>query len=430
MKILVIGSGGREHALIWKISQSKLCDKIFCAPGNGGIADDAECVDIVPEQIPELVEFARKEKIDFTVVGPEASLSLGIVDEFKNHNLEIFGPTKTAARLESSKVFAKEFMKRYSIPTADFKVFVSPEKARDFVTQRGVPCVLKVDGLAQGKGVVVAETLEQANDAISAMMEEKSFGSAGQTLLIEDMLHGEEASILILTDSQEFIPLATSQDHKRVFDCDQGPNTGGMGAYSPALAVKPDIWKAIEEKIIKPILKGFIQEKIVYRGVLYIGIMITENGPFVLEFNARFGDPETQAILPRLSSDLLEVLLATSRSRLASFSSKGGLLWKKESCVCVVCASGGYPGAYERNKEIFGLEAVKRIPNLFVFHAGTKAIRIAEKKTQYFTNGGRVLGVTGLGNSISDAAGYVYQAVSGIRFQGMHYRRDIAAKAF
>ncbi|MBL7151429.1 MAG: phosphoribosylamine--glycine ligase [Candidatus Omnitrophica bacterium] len=424
MRILVIGSGGREHALTWKITQSELVDKLFCAPGNGGISQVAECVDIKADNIPQLLDFARREKIDLTVVGPEAALAAGLSDEFTKYGLKVFGPLKLAAKLEGSKVFAKELMAKYNVPTADFRVFDNPGEAIRYIEKIGAPCVVKADGLAQGKGVVVAQTVDEAKKAVSAMMQEKIFGTAGNKVIIEECLQGQEASILVFTDSKEIIPLVSSQDHKRVFDNDQGANTGGMGAYSPAPVVTPGLFKEIMEKVIYRTVDGLVREGIIYKGVLYAGIMLTKEGPKALEFNVRFGDPETQAILPRLKSDLLQVMLATSDDKLNKFSKTGVLDWETRACVCVVCAAGGYPGSYEKAKVISGLEEAAQLKDLVVFHAGTK-----KSAAKYLTNGGRVLGVTGLGNTIKEAIEKTYQAVGKISFEGMHYRRDIGRKA-
>jgi phosphoribosylamine--glycine ligase len=433
MRILVIGSGGREHALIWKIAQSKLVDKIFCAPGNGGISKQAECIDIRAEDIPALLDFVKKEKIDFTIVGPEAPLSMGIVDEFTNRKLKIFGPTKKAASLEASKVFAKELMAKYNVPTADFKIFDNAEEAKKYIEKIGAPCVVKADGLAQGKGVVVANNIDEAKQAVSSMMQEKIFGDAGNKVIVEECLEGQEASILVFTDAKETIPLASSQDHKRVFDHDQGPNTGGMGAYSPAPVVTQDLFKDILEKVVSRTINGLASEGINYQGVLYAGVMLTKDGPKTLEFNVRFGDPETQAILPRLNSDLLEVMLATSNGQLNKFSKTSGLKWDNRSCISVVCTSGGYPGNYEKDKEIFGLDDADKMKDIVVFHAGTRLRKIYDvgqkMEIEYLTNGGRVLGVTGLGNTIKEAIDKTYQAVGKISFAGMHYRKDIGRRA-
>jgi len=430
MRILVIGSGGREHALVWKIAQSQLVDKIFCAPGNGGISQQAECVEIKADDAQQLLDFARREKIDLTIVGPEAPLAKGIVDAFSRCRLLIFGPQQKGAQLEASKVFAKELMAKYKVPTADFKIFHEAQKAKQYIEKRGAPCVVKADGLAQGKGVVVAKTVEEARQAVQAMMQERIFGDAGNRVIVEDCLEGQEASILVITDSREVIPLASSQDHKRIFDSDAGPNTGGMGAYSPAPVVTPALFKEILETVIYRTIDGLAKEGIDYRGVLYAGIMITKDGPKALEFNVRFGDPETQAIIPRLNSDLVEVMLATTEAKLGKMIKAGGLHWDSRACVCVVCASGGYPGEYEKGKEISGLDEAAQMKDIVVFHAGTKEVKSQNSETKSIvTSGGRVLGVTGLGKTIKLAIEKTYQAVGKIHFAGMHFRRDIGRRA-
>ena len=421
MRILVIGSGGREHALVWKIAQSKLADKVFCASGNGGISQIAECIDIKADDIPALLDFARKEKIDFTVVGPEVPLSLGIVDEFSKYNLKIFGPNKSAARLEASKVFSKELMAKYNVPTANFKGFDNLAEAEKYIEKTGAPCVVKADGLAAGKGVVVAKTVDEAKKAARSMLQEKIFGDAGSKVIIEECLSGQEASIIVITDSRNVIALASAQDHKRVFDNDEGANTGGMGAYSPAPVVTQELFKEILDKIVYKTIDGLAKEGIDYRGVLYAGVMLTKQGPKTLEFNVRFGDPETQAILLRLKSDLVEIMLAASEAKLNRLRN---LEWDNRACVCVVCAAGGYPGEYEKGKEISGLEQAANIKDVVVFHAGTK-----KSGAKYLTNGGRVLGVTGLGHSIKEAISNTYSAVAKINFEGMHFRSDIGRKA-
>lgn len=421
MRILVIGSGGREHALVWKIRQSKLCDKVFCAPGNGGIAQDAECVDIKAEDIPRLMEFAKKEKIDLTVVGPEVPLSAGIVDEFEKNKLKVFGPNKQAAQMEGSKVFSKQLMAKYKVPTAAFKVFDNADEAKKYIRSKGAPCVVKADGLAAGKGVVVAKTTDEAEKAVDLMLTQRVFGDAGKRIIVEDCLEGQEASILVITDSKEVIALASAQDHKRVYDNDQGPNTGGMGVYSPAPVVTRELLKEILDKVIYRTVDGLVKEGITYKGVLYAGIMITKNGPMTLEFNVRFGDPETQAILPRLKSDLVEVMLAATETKLSRLRT---LVWDERPCVCVVCASKGYPGDYVKGKEIFGLDEAAKMKDVVVFHAGTK-----KQGDKIVTSGGRVLGVTALGATIKDAIDNSYQAVGKISFEGMHYRKDIGKRA-
>ncbi|TBR17708.1 phosphoribosylamine--glycine ligase [bacterium] len=424
MRILVIGSGGREHALVWKLAQSKSAGKIFCAPGNAGIAQQAECINIKAEDVPALLSFAQNEKIDFTIVGPEAPLASGIVDEFTKAKLKIFGPSQKASQLEASKVFSKEFMAKYKIPTAGFRVFTSIQEANNYIDKIGAPCVVKADGLAQGKGVVVAKSTEEAKTAVSSMIRDKVFGEAGNKVIVEECLEGQEASILVLTDSKDAIPLASSQDHKRVFNNDAGPNTGGMGAYSPAPVVTEAIMKEISEKVINRTMDGLRKEGIEYRGILYAGIMITKNGPQVLEYNVRLGDPETQAVLPRMESDLLEAMVLASEGNLSKLVKSGGIKWDNRACVCVVCTSKGYPGNYEKGKEILGLDDAAKIADVMVFHAGTK-----KDGNKVLTNGGRVLGVIGLGKTIKEAINTVYHGVYKISFQGMHFRSDIGNKA-
>jgi phosphoribosylamine--glycine ligase len=425
MKVLVVGSGAREHALVYKISQSKLVKKIFCAPGNGGIADQAECVDIKADDIRGLLDFAKKENVDLTVVGPEAALVAGIVDEFSRNKLKIFGPVKSAAALESSKIFAKELMQRHNIATAGFKIFDNINEAKNYIYASKPPLVIKADGLAQGKGVFVCDSIEEAAQAAYSILQDRIFAESGKRIIIEDCLIGEEASILVFCDGKNIIPLASSQDHKRVFDSDKGPNTGGMGAYSPAPVVTEALFKQILDEVIKPTILGLNKEGINYQGVLYAGIMITKQGPKVLEFNVRFGDPETQTILPRLESDLVEVMLAVIEKKLDKIELK----WKNQACVCVVCASKGYPGAYQNDEEIFGLQALKDMSDIMVFHSGTKRVTGPKEPARYFTSGGRVLGVTGLGLTIKAAIDKTYKAINKINFEGMHYRRDIGARA-
>ncbi len=424
MKILVVGSGGREHALVWKIAQSPLVKKIFCAPGNGGIAQLAECIDIKAEDVARLLEFARKEKIDLTVVGPEVALAAGIADAFQKAGLKVFGPQKKAATLEASKVFSKQLMKKYGVPTAAFEVFDDPASAHAYIERIGAPCVVKADGLAAGKGVVVAKTVEEAKQAVTSMMQEKIFGEAGSAVIVEECLVGEEASILVITDSKTVIPLASAQDHKRIFDNDQGPNTGGMGAYSPAPVVTDALLKEILEKIIYRTVDGLAQEGIGYQGVLYAGVMVTKDGPKTLEFNVRFGDPETQAILPRMQSDFVEVMLAVANGVLSKVERAGGIRWDSGACVSIVCASKGYPGDYEKNKEITGLAEAGKLDNVVVFHAGTKL-----QGNKVVTSGGRVLGVTGKGASVKEAIDTAYRAVHCIHFDGMQFRKDIGSRA-
>ncbi|RMG73382.1 MAG: phosphoribosylamine--glycine ligase [Nitrospirae bacterium] len=420
MKVLVVGGGGREHAIVWKLSQSKRVEKIYCAPGNAGISELAECVDIPLNDMEGLVNFAKYEWIDMTIVGPEDPLSKGIVDQFEKNGLKVMGPRKDAAEIEASKVYAKEFMKKYNIPTAEYRVFTSYLHAEEYVRMKGAPIVIKADGLAAGKGVIVAKTVDEAIDALKRIMKDRAFGSAGDRVVVEECLSGEEASYLVFTDGETILPMASSQDHKRVFDNDQGPNTGGMGAYSPAPVVTREVEEKILEKVMKPAIRGLKREGRKYKGVLYAGLMIKDGEPYVLEFNCRFGDPETQPLLTRLDTDLLEIALAISEEKLSSMV----LEWKPEASVCVVAASGGYPGSYEKGKPIKGLDAVKAMEKVVVFHAGT-----AFRDGEIVTSGGRVLGVTALGKDIKEARDRAYSAIEKIEFEGMHYRRDIAQKA-
>jgi len=420
MKVLVIGSGGREHSLVWKIKQSPKVKKIYASPGNAGIEELAEIVEIKPDDIKGLIRLAEGKNIDLTVVGPESPLVNGIVDEFEKEGLKIFGPNKFASQLEGSKVLAKQMMVKFGVPTANFKVFNEYQKAKDYVGSLKPPIVLKADGLAQGKGVIIASSTREACGAIDLMMVDKIFGPAGARIVVEDCLVGEEASILVLSDGKNVVPLASSQDHKRVFDNDQGPNTGGMGAYSPAPVVTEEMFKRIMDEIINPTIKGMFQEGCAYKGILYAGIMITDDGPKVLEFNVRFGDPETQVILPRLKTDLVDLMEASIDGTLA----KAKLEWDEKYCLSVVLASGGYPAEYQKEKKIFGLSELKSWPDIFVFHAGTKKFG-----KDIVTAGGRVLNVVGLGHSIEEAIERTYKAVEQISFEGVHYRKDIGKKA-
>ena len=417
MKVLIVGSGGREHTLVWKISQSRKVDKIYCAPGNGGIKELAELVNIKADDVDALLSFAKENKIDLTIVGPEVSLVKGIVDIFQQEGLKIFGPTKELAMLEGSKVFAKEAMTKFGLPTADFKVFDDPKDAKKYLNEKGAPIVVKADGLAAGKGVIVAKTVEEAETAIEDIMVKKIFGSAGDRLILEDCLEGEEVSILVFSDGKNIAPLVSAQDHKRIFDNDEGPNTGGMGAYSPAPVVSGEIFNDIIDKVFRPMIAGLAKQGKYYKGVLYGGLMMTKHGPMVLEFNVRFGDPETQAILPRLKSDLVDVVIACTEGSL----DKINLEWDERSCLCIVAASKGYPGSYEKHKKISGLEDVK---DGMVFHAGT-----VSENGNIFTNGGRVLGVAGLGSDIRSAKLKAYEAAEKIKFDGIYYRKDIGDKA-
>lgn len=426
MKILVIGSGGREHALCWKIAASPKCSKLYCAPGNGGISEIAELVAIKADDIKGLLDFAKEKKIDLTVVGPEAPLVAGIVDTFEKNSLKIFGPSKYCAMLEGSKVFSKELMKNNNVPTADFKVFDSYSEALKYLDNKKPPVVVKADGLCAGKGVVVCKTIQEAKTAAEDMLVKKIFGGAGRRVIIEDCLIGEEASIIVMSDGKNVVNLASSQDHKRIFDGDKGPNTGGMGAYSPAPVVTKDIMKEVMDNVIQPVIKEMAKSGNPYKGALYAGIMITKDGPKVLEFNTRFGDPETQAIIPRLNSDLVEAMEMAVGGRLEGYELK----WDPRACVSVVVASGGYPGDYEKGLEIEGLEATKSLNDVVIFHAGTnKGRRLTDGNSTFITNGGRVLNVTALGSDIKDAINNCYNAIGKVKFEGMHYRRDIGARA-
>ena len=420
VKVLVVGGGGREHALVWKISQSPKVSKIFCAPGNAGIAKHATQVALKANDVDGLLRFASREEIDLTVVGPEEPLTLGIVDLFHSKGLAIFGPNQKAAEIEGSKAFAKRMMKKYHIPTASGEVFEDEEAALDFIRDKGAPIVVKADGLAAGKGVVLCRTAEEAASAIDQIMVKKAFGDAGKRVVIEECLTGQETSYIAFTDGKAILPMASSQDHKAAFDGDQGPNTGGMGAYSPAPVVTDEVHERIMEKILRPMIQGLGEEGRPYKGALYAGLMIREGHPKVLEFNARFGDPETQPALMRMRGDLIPILQACIQGDL----SKRSVEWDSRSAVCVVMASKGYPGDYEKGKTIQGLDEVSNMRDVFVFHAGTTF-----KDGEIVTNGGRVLGVTALGEGIQKAIERAYEAVGKIHWEGVQYRKDIGRKA-
>jgi len=415
--VLVIGSGGREHALAWKLKQSKHVDKIYCAPGNAGIAQIAKNVDIKPEDIKSLADFAEKNKIDLTVVGPEAPLVMGIVDEFEKRNLKIFGPSKMAAQLEGSKVFSKHFMKENRIPTANFKIFGNAEEAKDYINNSSMPIVVKADGLAAGKGVIVCKSNKEAIDAVDRIMVEKKFGESGNKIIIEDFLKGEEASILAVTDGKNFVTLLPSQDHKQILDGDRGPNTGGVGAYAPTSIIDDELNEIIEKEIIKPTINGMFKRN-PFKGCLYLGLMITEDRLKVLEYNCRFGDPEIQAVLSLLETDFYEILEASINDSIGLIEIKN----KNGASCCVVMTSGGYPGEYEKGKVIYGLEKIPK--DVIVFHAGT-----ALKDGKIVTNGGRVLGVTGIGSDILSAIKAAYNGVSRIKWDNEYHRNDIGQKA-
>ncbi len=420
MKVLVIGGGGREHALVWKISQSPKVTKIYAAPGNAGIAGLAECTPIKAEDIPGLLAFAKAKAVDLTIVGPEGPLSMGIVDEFTRAGLRVFGPSRKAAEIEASKRFSKDLMKKYHIPTAEYGVFTDKAAAAAYVREKGAPIVVKADGLAAGKGVFVAETVEEALKALDIIMTDKTFGTAGDRVVIEECLRGEEASFMAFSDGRTVVPMASSQDHKRVFDADKGPNTGGMGAYSPAPIVTRQLERTVMDTIMIPTVLAMEKEGRLFKGVLYAGLMILNGEAKVLEFNARFGDPETQPIMARLDTDLIEIIEAILDGRLSTLE----ITWKPESAVCVVMASGGYPGNYAKGREIIGLDKAAGLKDVMVFHSGT-----VMKNGAVVTDGGRVLGVTGLGASVAAAIDNAYKGAREISFDGVHYRRDIGARA-
>lgn len=421
MKILVVGNGGREHALVWKLARSQQVDKVYCAPGNAGTAVDGENVPIPVSEIGRLRTFAKENDIDLTVVGPEAPLVDGIVDEFQSAGLRVFGPSQKAARLEGSKAFAKDIMRRAGVPTADYRAFSRVEEATTWIDslEEG-PLVVKADGLAAGKGVVMCDNHQQAKDAAVEMLKHGQFGDAGREIVVEEQLSGQETSILAIVDRDTIIPLATSQDHKRALDGDEGPNTGGMGAYSPAPMVTDDMMDEIVRRILVPTVHEMKVQGCPFSGVLYAGLMLTQQGPKVLEFNVRFGDPEAQPVLMRLQSDLAQVLSLAADGRLAELE---GLEWDPRPAVCVVMASEGYPGSYEKGRVIQGINDADRLPDSKVFHAGT-----SEKEHNVVTSGGRVLGVTALGDDIPDAKQAAYKAVAAIEWDGCWNRSDISDK--
>lgn len=427
MKLLVIGSGGREHALVWKLAQSPHVTRMWCAPGNAGIAQErlakndalVECINIGAEDLPRLLAFAQEQRVDFTVVGPDNPLALGVVDLFQQHGLKIWGVNQKAAQFEASKVFSQQFMEKYGIPTAAAGTFNDVVAAKKFAAALG-QCVVKADGLALGKGVLICANQSEAEQAVDEIMVNRAFGAAGARVVIQEFLEGIEVSLHALCDGTTAKLFPTSQDHKRALDGDQGLNTGGMGTYSPAPFLTDAQLADTARQILDPFLRGCAAEGIDFRGILYPGLMLTRNGPKVLEFNARFGDPETQVYLTRLENDLLELLDASANGTLARHE----LNWKPEASVCVIMASGGYPGSYAKGKVISGLDAANRLPKTKVFHAGT-----ASRDGQIVTNGGRVLGVTALGKDLRAAQAAAYAAVECIQFEDAHFRRDIAAKA-
>ena len=422
MKVLIIGNGGREHALAWKIGQSSRVDRVFVAPGNAGTATDAENVDISPTDFAKLIKFAKQNEIGLTVVGPEAPLTLGIVDAFQKEKLRVFGPSKLAAELEASKVFCKNLLRHADVPTAEYQVFRDLTRATTFLSAReDVPVVVKADGLASGKGVIVCKNRAEALDAVQRIAKDKEFGEAGNQIVIEERLDGEEASVLAITDGRTIVTLPAAQDHKAAYDGDTGPNTGGMGAYCPAPLITDEILRDVEARVLVPTIHAMKRSRRPFRGVLYAGIMMTNQGPKVLEFNARFGDPECQPLLMRLQSDVMDLLEGTVDERLEEITPP---VWDPRPSVCVVMASEGYPGKYEVGRPIRGLEEAAKVPNVKVFHAGT-----ATADGKVVTNGGRVLGVTALGDSIAAAKLNAYTAVKQIRWDGAWCRKDISDKA-
>jgi phosphoribosylamine--glycine ligase len=420
MRVLVLGSGGREHALVWKLRQSPRISQVYCSPGNGGIADDAECLPVDVKSLESMVTLGDRLKPDLTVVGPELPLALGIVDEFTQRGWPIFGPTKAAARLESSKSFAKEFLQRHRIPTAPFAICDSIDEVRSALGHFHLPVVVKADGLAAGKGVVIAKSKEEATSVATEMLGGKMLGEAGSRVVLEECLRGDELSFLVVSDGERVAPLVAAQDHKRVGDGDTGPNTGGMGAYSTADIVDDKMRDWLVHHIAQPVVAGMKAEGAEFKGILYCGLMMTARGPMVLEFNCRFGDPETQPILMRLESDLLEAIEASIEGRV----SDGDFKWSSDAAVCVVMASGGYPGTFEAGKRILGLEEAARIEGVRVFHAGT-----TKRDGAFYTSGGRVLGVTARASDLQTAVSRAYEACGKIGFEGAHYRKDIAARA-
>ena len=414
VNVLVVGSGGREHAIGWKLSQSDNVDRVFHAPGNGGTLNN---VQISADNLDELAKFASENRC-FTVIGPEVPLAMGIVDMFNEKNLKIFGPTKEAAQLESSKIWAKQFLKRNNIPTAAFEVFDDPVKAKEYVSKIGYNVVIKADGLASGKGVIVCDSKDEAEKSIDMMLVDKKFGDAGNNIIIEERIDGIEASYIALSDGKIAIPMATSQDHKRVFDNDKGPNTGGMGAYSPTPIIDNAISQKIQEKIIDKTILSLRNEGITFKGFLYAGIMLKDGEPYVLEYNVRMGDPECQPILMRMDSDLFEYLMGSVNGTLGNLQQ---ISWKNKSAVCIVLASKGYPESYPKGDEIFGLEKV--FDDGFIFHAGTK-----EQDKKIITNGGRVLGVTALGDTLESAIKHAYDITEKISWENKYFRTDIGKK--
>ncbi|MFF2480124.1 phosphoribosylamine--glycine ligase [Paenibacillus sp. NPDC058071] len=419
MRVLVVGGGGREHAVVWSLKKSEKVKEVFCAPGNAGIAQLAECVPIGVDQFDELVQFAKDAAIDLVFIGPDDPLAAGIVDAFEAKNIPVYGPNKAAAEIEGSKIFMKDLLRKYNIPTAKYETFTDYESAQAYLKAQSVPIVIKADGLAAGKGVTVAYSIEEAEKALREAMVDKVFGDAGNQIVIEEFLEGQEMSILAFVDGETVRAMVPAQDHKPVFDNDKGPNTGGMGTYTPLPHIPQSIVDDSIENIIKPTAKAMVSEGRPFRGVLFAGLMITKDGPKTIEFNARMGDPETQVVLPRLETELIDIVLASLNGRLDQLD----IVWSDEAAVCVIAASEGYPASYPKGRVITGLDKAAE-QGALVFHAGT-----AEKDGQIVTNGGRVLGIVGRGRDIAEARARAYEAVSVIHFDGMHSRTDIAAKA-
>ena len=421
MKVLVVGSGGREHAIVWKLKQSPKADKIYCAPGNAGIAQDAECVPIAAMEIDKLVKFAKDEKIDFTIIGMDDPLVAGVVDAFEAEGLKVFGPRKNAAIIEGSKAFSKDLMKKYGIPTAKYETFDNYDEAKAYVLSQSVPVVVKADGLALGKGVLICNTHDEAVAALDEIMVDKKFGASGSKVVIEEFLTGPEVSVLSFCDGKTVVPMVSAQDHKRAFDNDEGLNTGGMGTFSPSRIYTKEINDECMEKIFKPTVAAMAAEGRTFVGILYFGLMLTKDGMKVIEYNARFGDPETQVILPRLKTDMLEIMEACVDTTL----DKMNIEWYDNAAVCVVEASGGYPVSYEKGFEITGLDEVAKRDDIVVFHAGT-----ALKDGKFVTNGGRVLGITGIGKYLDEARKIAYEGVDIVNFEKKHFRHDIGIKKY
>ena len=414
MKILVVGGGGREHAICWKLSNEKNVEKIYCAPGNPGIAEVAECVNIGDSDIDELAKFAKENEIDITVVGPEVPLVMGITDVFESQGLKVFGPNKKCARLEGSKAFSKDFMTRHNLPTAKYKEYTNIDKAIDDIDDFGYPVVIKADGLAAGKGVIISENREDAIKTLKEIMNDKKFGTAGEKIVIEEFLSGIETSILAFVDNETIIPMVSAKDHKKVNDGETGLNTGGMGTFSPSEIYTYELSKEIKENILDKTLKGFQEDNLDFKGILFVGLMITKDGTKILEYNVRFGDPETQSVLFRLETDLSEIISAVINNKLKDIDIK----YSDDSAICVMLTSGGYPESYEKGKLITGLDNLDK--DIVVFHSGTKLL-----DNKLVTNGGRVIGITAKGKTVKEAGKKVYENIKKINFEGMHYRTDI-----